>query len=242
LLGKACGLVGWGWVRDALLLANHLHDRGDLEHPVNQVATFTDTDAVTACFGKNKVADAVASRWSLLEHFGVAPTLPERLHATGFLCEAMDSASLWTTLFHRAGADLLCPFLDSRVLRFAWSLPTGVRYPFRRPKELLKRALARHAPAELVRRGKLGFGQPIFEWLSPGGQLRPLVEEIGDYDFVDRRTLEKARARPNWFLYSLLCYDLWHKLFIDRALPGRAAEGEAPLAVGPAATVNHNTP
>jgi hypothetical protein len=27
-----------------------------------------------------------------------------------------------------------------------------------------------------------------------------------------------ALARPNWFLYSLLCYDLWHKLFIERSL------------------------
>jgi asparagine synthase (glutamine-hydrolysing) len=233
-LGKACGLVGWGWVRDALLLANHLDDRSDPQHPVNQVATFTDRAAVVACFGADAVADAAAERWSLLEYFGVTATLADQVHMTGFLCEAMDSASLWTTLFHRAGADLFCPFLDSRVLRFALSLPATARYPFRRPKDLLRRALARHAPQELVRRPKLGFGQPIFEWLRPGGQLRGLVEAIGDYDFVDRSTLQRVSAEPTWFLSSLLCYDLWHKRFIDRTLdsrPPKADAAAAPVAI-----------
>jgi hypothetical protein len=131
----------------------------------------------------------------------------------------MDSASLWTTLFNRAGADLMCPFLDSRVLRLALNLAPEVRFRFRRPKDLLKQALARLAPAELAQRSKLGFGQPIFEWLAPGGLLRPLVDRIAPYDFVDAASLTRTRARPTWFLYSLLCYDLWHKLFIDRSLP-----------------------
>jgi asparagine synthase (glutamine-hydrolysing) len=236
LLGAACGLVGWGWVRDALLLANHLDDRRIPEHPVNQIAMFTDYAAVVACFGADAVAEAVTGRWSLLEHFGVASTLPEQLHMTGFLCEAMDSASLWTTLFHRAGADLFCPFLDSRLLRLALSLPEAVRYPFRRPKELLKRALARHAPHELVTRAKLGFGQPVFEWLRPGGQLRPLVEAIADYDFVDSSTLQRVLERPTWFLSTLLCWDVWHKLFIDRTVPGRPLTADAEPA--PARTNN----
>jgi hypothetical protein len=143
----------------------------------------------------------------------------ERLHGAGFLGEAMDSASLWATLFNRAGGDLLCPFLDSRMLRLALSLPADVRFRFRRPKDLLKRALARQTPAELAHRGKLGFGQPIFEWLAPGGQLRPLADRIAHYDFVEPATLARVRARPSWFLYSLLCYDLWHKLFIERSVP-----------------------
>jgi asparagine synthase (glutamine-hydrolysing) len=131
----------------------------------------------------------------------------------------METAALWTALFNREGADLRCPFLDSRLLRVAVSLETRRRYPFRQPKGVLKRALARHAPRELAYRRKRGFGQPIFAWLAPGGQLRPYVEAIGDYPFVDRPSLERAKARPNWFLYSLLCYDVWHKLFIDRSLP-----------------------
>jgi asparagine synthase (glutamine-hydrolysing) len=200
-------------------LADRLTDLDDLEHPVNQVAVFTDWPAVEACFGPAAVAEAAAGRRALVEHYAVPEDPLDRLHAAGFLGEATDSASLWTTLFNRAGGDLLCPFLDSRLLRLALHLPRSVRYRFRRPKDLLKRALERRAPSELARRPKLGFGQPVFEWLAPGGQLRPLVERITPYDFVDRRTLTRCLARPTWFLYSLLCYDLWHKLFIDRSLP-----------------------
>jgi asparagine synthase (glutamine-hydrolysing) len=213
------GLLGFSRLRATLRLADQLGNLNDLSHPVNQVAAFTDWEAGIACFGADAVAEATAKRRSLLDHYAVPDDPMDRLHAAGFLGEAMDSASLWTTLFNNAGGDLLCPFLDSRMLRFALTLDPAVRYPFRRPKDLLKRALARRAPLELAQRSKLGFGQPIFEWLAPGGQLQPLVEQIGHHDFVDPASLARTRERPTWFLYSLLCYDLFHKLFIDRSLP-----------------------
>jgi asparagine synthase (glutamine-hydrolysing) len=216
------GLVRWRNLAEALRLANDLYDLTSHLHPVNRVAAFTDAEAVAACFGPAAAA-AAGGRRALLDLFAVPDDPMDRLHAAGFLGEAMDSAALWTTLFDRAGLDLLCPFLDSRVLRLVLGLPAHVRYPFRRPKDLLKQALRRHLPAAFVERPKLGFGQPIFEWLAPGGQLRPLVDRINPHPFVDPRTLARTRARPTWFLFSLLCYDLWHKLFIERTLPRPAA-------------------
>ena len=211
--------LGWTRLAATLRLAGYMRDFTYLEHPVNRVAAFADWPAVEACFGARLVAEAAAGRRSLLDLYAIPDCPQERLHATGFLGEAMDSASLWTTLFNRAGADLLCPFLDSRVVRLALNLAPEVRFRFRRPKDALKRALARLAPAELAQRSKLGFGQPIFQWLAPGGSLRPLVEQIAPHDFVDADALARMRERPSWFLYSLLCYDLWHKLFIDCSLP-----------------------
>jgi asparagine synthase (glutamine-hydrolysing) len=230
-----CRTLGMERLAGALRLGNGLNDFTDLEHPVNQAASFADWAAARACFGESAVANAAAYRRTLLDRLAVPTSPQDRLHGAGFLGEAVDSASLWTTLFNHAGADLLCPFLDSRMLRFALNLPPAVRYPFRRPKELLKRALERVAPREVARRRKLGFGQPIFEWLAPGGQLRPLVERIGAYDFVRPETLAQAKAAPNWFLYSLLCYDLWHKMFIERSLP--RPECDVP-AHRPAATIS----
>jgi asparagine synthase (glutamine-hydrolysing) len=231
-----CDLLGRNLRSATMRLANSLHDLADLEHPVNQVAAFSDAEAHAACFGPGALATAASARRSLVDAYAVGADPIEQAHAAGFLGEAMDSAALWTTLFNHAGADLLCPFLDSRVLRLALSLPPHERFPFRRPKGLLRKALARHAPHGLAQRGKLGFGQPIFEWLAPGGQLRTLVDQFGNHDFVDPRTLEKLCARPTWFLYSLLCYDLWDKLFIRRTLqrPARPAalrpESPTPLA------------
>jgi asparagine synthetase B (glutamine-hydrolysing) len=216
---RACDLLGRTLLAATFRLADRMNDFTALPHPVNRVAAFADWEAAAACFGARAVADAATGRRALLDLYAVPDCPQERLHAAGFLGEAMDSASLWTTLFNRAGADLLSPFLDSRVLRMALSLAPGARFRFRRPKDVLKRALARLAPPELAHRPKLGFGQPIFAWLSEGGALRPLVERIASHEFVDAPTLARVRRRPTWFLYSLLCYDLWHKLFIDRTLP-----------------------
>ena len=213
------GLVGWSRLSSTFRLSSRLGEYGWPEHPVNQVAAFADRLAVSRCFGPAAVEAASSERRSLLERYAVSSDPMDRLHAMGFLGEAMDSAGLWSTLFQRAGMDLLCPFLDSRMLRLALNLSDASRYPFRRPKELLKSALARRAGARVARRSKLGFGQPIFAWMAPGGQLRPTVERLGDHAFVDSATLARVRQKPTWFLYSLMVYDTWHKLFIDRSLP-----------------------
>jgi asparagine synthetase B (glutamine-hydrolysing) len=218
-LGHLASAVGWKRLRDCAWLANRLGDFNDLRHPVNQVAVFTDWEAVHACFGARTVAAAAAYRRAMLTDYRVAADPLESLHAAGYLGEGMETAAMWATLFNREGADLLCPFMDSRLLRLVLSLEPRRRYPFRQPKGLLKAGLARHGLRALAYRPKRGFGQPVFEWLAPGGQLRPLVERMAAYPFVDGATLARVKARPTWFLYSLLCYDLWHKLFIDGSLP-----------------------
>jgi hypothetical protein len=226
------GLLGLERTAATLRLANRVDDFADLEHPVNRVAAFTDWSAAEACFGRAGVAEAAAGRRAILDRLGIGADPLDRLHAAGYLGEAADSASLWTTLFNAAGSDLLCPFLDSRMLRLALNLPRDVRYRFRRPKDLLKRALARHVGDELANRPKLGFGQPVFEWLAPGGQLRPLTLRLGRHEFADQAALERSLRRPNWFLYSLLCYDLWHRVFIERSLPRSKADRAEWAGVG----------
>jgi asparagine synthase (glutamine-hydrolysing) len=211
----------------AIRLADSLDDLTASQHPINQVAVFTDREAVTSSFGVAAVMDAEARRRSVIDRVSGGGSVKDRLHAVAYLGEAAESASLWTTLFNRAGSELLCPFLDSRVLRLALNLPASVRYRFRRPKYILKRALLRALPKQMVNRPKLGFGQPVFEWLADGGQLRATVERIAAYDFVNRASLQRSLARPNWFLSSLLCYDLWYKLFIDRSLPRPTVEKPA---------------
>ena len=217
--GGVFGLLGFDRVSATCRLADRMSDFTALEHPVNCVALFADLPSVEACFGREGIIEAAAGRQAMLDRLRAGEDPLDRLHAAGYLGEAADSASLWTTLFNANGSDLFCPFLDSRMLRLALNLPRGARYPFRRPKELLKRALARHVGDEMARRPKLGFGQPIFEWLVPGGQLRSLTQRLGRHEFVEPAALARSLRQPNWFLYSLLCYDLWHQMFIARSLP-----------------------
>jgi asparagine synthase (glutamine-hydrolysing) len=208
--------AGRDYLPEGFRLADCLDDPTHSEHPVNRVASFADWSLTGLCFGKPALAAATAYRRRLLDQYEIGDDPLDRIHAAGFLGEAMDSASLWTALFNTEGCRMLCPFLDSRVIALAVNLDRRDRYAFGRPKTLLKQALSRHLPREMVYRPKLGFGQPIFDWMSPGGQLRPLIAEIGHYNFLGDTVWNEALGRSNWFLFSLLTFDVWHKKFIEQ--------------------------
>ncbi len=209
------GAIGQEQINFYFNLASDIGNIEDLRHPVNLQAAYTHWSSVEKTFGIEAVKSASAYRRALLKQYGVPNNPMIQLHAVNFLTSSMDTASLWTTIFNAEGLDLICPFLDSRVIQLAVNLKPRDRFPFRKPKELVKKALARSAARELAYRKKRGFGQPIFEWMEPRGKLRGMIEQIGMYDFIEKEVLADALRTPNWFLFTLLCYDLWHKRFIE---------------------------
>lgn len=206
------GNRGSRWA-ELLELSNHLDDVGYLFHPVNQQASFAHLESVLNCFGQKAVREAMEYRRSLITASSLNQSQVEWLHGANLLTSSINSASYWNTLCETRGVQLLSPFLDSRVIRIAMSIGDDLKYQFRKPKWLLKEALSRRTTSELAYRKKLSFGQPIFEWMDKGGQLRSAVDQIDRYDFVDAATLSRAKAEPNWFLYNLLCFDRLNKAF-----------------------------
>lgn len=68
------------------------------------------------------------------------------------------------------------PFLDHRIVEFAWRLPLAMKIKRGLGKRILRKLLERHVPADLVERPKMGFSAPISEWLR--GPLRPWAEDL----------------------------------------------------------------
>jgi len=66
------------------------------------------------------------------------------------------------------------PFLSDAVVELAWQLPMNHKVEGGVTKSVLKHALSRHLPKELVHRSKKGFGSPISDWLR--GPLREWAE------------------------------------------------------------------
>ncbi len=215
LAAFAAQLLGKPYRAASIQFAEHLDDLSYWQHPINMNAAFTDWDNVASCFGRQAVQQALLDRQQLLavNHVPDDPLHLQHILSIGYLGEAVNTAAYWTAMFNSEGVDMLCPFLDSRMLRETLNIHTDVKFPLTETKAILKKALGQHVPQEFVRRPKRGFGQPIFEWMGPGGPLRPAVEEIAHYDFLPGDLLKNVTNRPNWFLYNLLIFDIWHKEF-----------------------------
>ena len=72
----------------------------------------------------------------------------------------VDRASMAVSLESRV------PFLDHRVVEFAWSLPISYKIAGGNGKMILKEVLYKYVPKSIMDRPKMGFGIPLSQWLN----------------------------------------------------------------------------
>ena len=112
------------------------------------------------------------------------------------------------------------PFLDHRVVEFAWSLPLDFKYRNGITKWPLRQVLYKHVPKTLMERPKMGFAVPIDHWLR--GPLREWAEDLlsesrlrseGFFnpEPIRIRWAEHLSGQRNWqyHIWDVLMFQAW---------------------------------
>jgi asparagine synthase (glutamine-hydrolysing) len=159
--------------------------------------------------------------------------LDSKTYLPGDILTKVDRMSMAVSLETRA------PLLDHRLIDFVTRIPASLKLKDGTTKYIMKRAVQKLVPPEILNRPKQGFGMPLNEWIN--AQLRDRIRETlleprtQQRGYTNQRYVtllldEHGRGRrdhstPLWLLFML---ELWHRSYIDNPV-SRAPHAEFAL-------------
>jgi asparagine synthase (glutamine-hydrolysing) len=127
----------------------------------------------------------------------------------------------------RYGVEARVPLLDIDLVNAATSIPVDFKQTFTQGKAIFKKAMEKYLPHEVIYRPKTHFGAPLRRWVHNDLQAmilrllnRETIESRGLFSYNSVQKLieddRNGRIDGSYIILSLLCIEIWCKLFIDR--------------------------
>ena len=197
---EASGLFPIGW-RSSIYTQEylaHMHDHNPYERQLSEFAVASHLD--------------IAAQMQFVD---VRTYLPDDILVK------VDKASMFNSLETRT------PLLDQYLVEYVSSLPSALRLRNGVLKYLLKKIAADMLPAEVLMRGKQGFGVPIKHWFR--SDLADYAHDLLDSPRARQRGIFNPRFVRNLLkehrstnlvnhsaaIWALLCLELWFRTYMD---------------------------
>lgn len=131
-----------------------------------------------------------------------------------------DKASMVT------GVEVRVPFLDPRLIQYAYNLPLQEKVRGHEAKWHLKKAMEPRLPHDILYRAKAGFGAPLRKWLiedrrdwvhdilfSTKARTRGIYNTKYIEELIENNSRNKLDA--TYLIFALVSLELWHQHFLD---------------------------
>ncbi len=186
------------------------YERPDTIHRLlsDDVAASARAVGDSAAFQKLASDGSAADYVSRLQHIDMHTYLPDDI------LSKVDRTSMAVSLEARV------PLLDHVLMEFVATIPSSFKLRNGVGKHLLKRAMSRSLPPDILGRTKMGFGVPLGAWFS--GELRDMTRDILLSPSARQRGIfrteevervlgvhDSGRRDCSARLWALVCFELW---------------------------------
>ena len=117
------------------------------------------------------------------------------------------------------------PLLDHRIIEFGAKLPLSLKIAGKKGKVLLRRAILKYLPKDIIDRPKQGFSIPEAKWLRE--ELRPWVEKaVNKHGSIVNELFNMRQIKALWdrhvqkkenhsvFFWGIMILSLWEERFL----------------------------
>jgi asparagine synthase (glutamine-hydrolysing) len=114
------------------------------------------------------------------------------------------------------------PLLDHRILEYAASIPSEIKFGNGAQKRILKHICHKYIPKSIMDRPKMGFGIPMVEWFNK--EIGDLIEELLNEKYIEQQGIFSPKAIQAEIkqyqsnnsgnvhrLWNILMFQLWYK-------------------------------